>query len=172
MFVTHQLSIEEVNNLQSESFVRIFMNVVEHYPAAAIGILKYRPFESIEAIARAVSEFLDTLKQNERELILQQYPDIIGSLIHSPLISEKEIAENISGTSRLDTAERRRLLELNARYKDKYGFPFIIGGNKNDVDTIFCEMMNRLQSNEEEEVHRAMREVKAISYSRIREIVR
>lgn len=64
MFVARQLSIQEVNNLLSEGFVRIFGNIVEHFPAAAIGILKCRPFADKNAIVHAVNEFLDSLKIN------------------------------------------------------------------------------------------------------------
>lgn len=62
MFVTHHFSIDEVNNLLSESFVRIFGNVVEHCPAAAIGVLKYRPFHDSNHIVQSIYDFLDSLK--------------------------------------------------------------------------------------------------------------
>lgn len=55
------LSIHEVNNIISEHFIKIFGNVIEHYPAAAIGILKYRPFQSANDISNAINKFLDKL---------------------------------------------------------------------------------------------------------------
>ncbi|KAG5885903.1 hypothetical protein JTB14_012150 [Gonioctena quinquepunctata] len=174
MFVTHQFSVEEVNNLLSESFVRIFGNIVEHYPAAAIGILKCRPFSGKSSIVQAVYDYLDSLKLNEKEVILQQYSDIIESLFacHSPLILEKEATESLDGTSELSLEDKKKLLEVNAQYKKKFGFPFIIGTKKNDVFNVFSEMVLRLQSSREDEIHRAMREVKNIVYLRVHEIVR
>lgn len=64
MFITHRLTIQEVNNLLSESFVRIFGNIVEHFPAAAISILKCRPFSDVEAIIQAFHSLLDGFKNN------------------------------------------------------------------------------------------------------------
>lgn len=61
MFIARPLSIHEVNNLLSENFVRIFGNIVEHYPAAAIGILKRRPFKDINSIIQAINDLLDSL---------------------------------------------------------------------------------------------------------------
>lgn len=55
------LTIQEVNNIISEHFIKIFGNVVEHSPAAAIGILKKRPFKNVTDISNAVNSFLDTL---------------------------------------------------------------------------------------------------------------
>lgn len=62
MFITHRLTVQEVNNLLSESFVRIFGNIVEHFPAAAIGILKCRPFSDVESIFHAIDDLLDGFK--------------------------------------------------------------------------------------------------------------
>lgn len=64
MFITHRLTVQEVNNLLSESFVRIFGNIVEHFPAAAIGILKCRPFRDVESIIQSINDLVDGLKQN------------------------------------------------------------------------------------------------------------
>lgn len=62
--LTKLLSINEVNNLISEHFIKIFGNVVEHFPAAAIGILKNRPFSNPKDISQAINNYLDTLKLN------------------------------------------------------------------------------------------------------------
>ncbi|XP_023011932.2 2-oxo-4-hydroxy-4-carboxy-5-ureidoimidazoline decarboxylase [Leptinotarsa decemlineata] len=173
MFVTHQLSIEEVNNLLSESFVRIFGNIVEHYPAAAISILKCRPFSDANSLVQAIYDVLDTLRVNEKESILQQYPDIFDSLFacYRPVILEKEAEETFSGTSQLSAEDKRKLMELNTRYKEKYGFPFIIGTKKNNVYNVFSEIMLRLQNSREDEIHRAIREVKNIVYLRVHDII-
>lgn len=64
MFITHRLTVQEVNNLLSESFVRIFGNIVEHFPTAAIGILKCRPFSDSESIIQAVNDLLGGYKIN------------------------------------------------------------------------------------------------------------
>lgn len=69
MFITHRLTVQEVNNLLSESFVRIFGNIVEHFPAAAIGILKYRPFSDVESIIQAINDLLDGLKNNGKRFV-------------------------------------------------------------------------------------------------------
>lgn len=55
------LSIDDVNKLPSDKFIKIFGNVVEHYSPAAIGILKFRPFESADHISEAIEDYLDLL---------------------------------------------------------------------------------------------------------------
>lgn len=58
------LSIKDVNSLTSDGFIKLFGNVVELYPAVAIGILKNRPFYSIEDISKAVNDYIDNLSLN------------------------------------------------------------------------------------------------------------
>lgn len=56
------LTIQEVNSLESDRFIKIFGNVVEHCLAVAIGILKNRPFKDIQDVIGAVNTYLDNLK--------------------------------------------------------------------------------------------------------------
>ncbi|XP_056644793.1 2-oxo-4-hydroxy-4-carboxy-5-ureidoimidazoline decarboxylase-like [Diorhabda sublineata] len=164
MFVTHHFSIDEVNNLMSEHFVRIFGNVVEHFPAAAIGILKYRPFNDSNAIVQAICDFLDSLKCQEKEQIFQQYPDIFENAIcNYPLIVDKE-------PGYMNIEEKRRLQELNLRYKEKFGCPFIT--TKTEIDDVYSELLSRIENNKDDEMQKTMREVKAIVYAKVHEIVR
>lgn len=55
------LAVKDVNNLSSDLFIKIFGNVIEHYPQAAIGILKNRPFHSLDDICNAVGAYIDGL---------------------------------------------------------------------------------------------------------------
>ncbi|XP_050506994.1 2-oxo-4-hydroxy-4-carboxy-5-ureidoimidazoline decarboxylase-like [Diabrotica virgifera virgifera] len=163
MFVTHHFSIDEVNNLLSESFVRIFGNVVEHFPAAAIGILKCRPFNNSNALIQAICDFLDGLKAHEKEKIFQLYPDILDSaLCTSPMIYDKE-------PSFVNIEEKRKLQELNSRYKDKFGYPFIT--TISDHNHLYSEIQSRMENNKDDELQRTLREVKAIVYLRVQDIV-
>lgn len=58
------LTIKDVNNLTSDRFIKVFGNVVELYPAAAIGILKNRPFSSLQDIINAIGVHIDGLPSN------------------------------------------------------------------------------------------------------------
>ncbi|XP_018563760.1 2-oxo-4-hydroxy-4-carboxy-5-ureidoimidazoline decarboxylase [Anoplophora glabripennis] len=169
MMLTHQLTVEEVNNLESETFVRIFGNTVEHFPAAAIAILKNRPFLDIDDIIKAVTDFLDSLKVYEKERILQLYPDVVNKLFYS---SQLPLKREIRGSDHLTVDDKTKLRELDDNYKVKFGFPFIIDNKEKDVNTIFSEIISRLQNSKEKEIDNTMRIVKNIVKLRIHEIVR
>ncbi|KAJ8931918.1 hypothetical protein NQ314_015116 [Rhamnusium bicolor] len=169
MLLTHPLTIQEVNNSLSENFIRIFGNVVEHCPAAAIGILKKRPFSDVNHIIKAVIDFLDSLKISEKEKILQLYPDLLNKLTY---LSSLQLEMEITGKDHLSVEEKRKLRELNSRYKNKFGFPFIVGSKEECIFTIVSEIVSRLQNDKDRELRIAMEEVKNIVKLRIHEIVR
>lgn len=56
-----RLTLEEVNNLSSNDFIQIFGNIIERCPIAAIKILKYRPFHTVQDLIKAFNGYLDTL---------------------------------------------------------------------------------------------------------------
>lgn len=121
--------------MASDNFIKIFGNVVEHYPAAAIGILKNRPFDSPEDIANAIEVYLETLSLNgkicaficfiyiiqnavstEQEKILQLHPDLAGKLAELGKLTKESTQEQISaGLDKLSTEEKQKLSDLNER---------------------------------------------------------
>lgn len=131
--LTRHLTIDEVNSLTSENFIRIFGNVVDHSPSAAIGILKNRPFNSAKDISVAINNYLDALKENEKERILKIHPDVVARIIN--------FASLILGSS-FRIQDQRKLNDLNRQYKEKFGFPFIMSTmeKENDLSKIFDEM--------------------------------
>lgn len=128
------LTVKDVNNLTSDGFIKLFGNVVEHYPQAAIGILKNRPFNSGDEICKAINGYIDNLSLNgklplqtlcywglitdvsEKEKILQQHPDLAGKLADLGKLTVESTAEQISaGLDKLSRQDKQKLNELNER---------------------------------------------------------
>lgn len=84
--------------------------------------------------------------------------------LHSPM--KKSFSE-----SHLNIDDKLKLIELNNRYKEKFGFPFVMCPKDTDYRAIFSEMLTRIQNSQETEINVAMREVKNIVRLRIQELV-
>ncbi|XP_030757434.1 2-oxo-4-hydroxy-4-carboxy-5-ureidoimidazoline decarboxylase-like [Sitophilus oryzae] len=169
------LTIQEVNSLESDHFIKIFGNVVEHCLATGIGILKHRPFASVEDIVKAVEEYLSGLKLQDKEKVLQLYPDSVSKLAsfsNSMLEfnTHQKIVNNTLSSLRFE--EKKRLKQLCRRYKEKNEFPFIFCSKEEDIEKICIEIELRMKNNKEKEIEVAMAEVKKISRQRIYEIVK
>ncbi|KAF7280316.1 hypothetical protein GWI33_006227 [Rhynchophorus ferrugineus] len=169
------LSIHEVNNLESDRFIKIFGNIVEHCLAAGIGILKHRPFGSVDDIEAAIETYLDGLRWQEKEKILQLYPDSVSRLAsfsNSMLEfnTHQKIVNNTSTSLRFE--EKKRLRQLSKNYKERQGFPFIYCSKDEDIDRICSEIESRLQNDKQKEIEVSLKEVKKICRQRIHEIVK
>ncbi|KAL1489892.1 hypothetical protein ABEB36_013820 [Hypothenemus hampei] len=171
------LTIQEVNNLESDRFIKIFGNIVEHCLAAGIRILKHRPFKCIDDIVKAIDNYLDSLKDEEKIQILQLYPDSVSKLAgfsNSMLEfnTHQKIIDN-SQRSSLRFEDKKRLKQLDKKYKEKHGFPFIICGKEGeDIEKLSAEIEARLMNDTQQEIEIALKEVKKICKLRIYEIVK
>ena len=66
------LTINEVNELSYDEFIRIFGNVIEHCALFAAAVCQDRPFSTFDGIHNAFSKFMDDLPIAGKILILIQ----------------------------------------------------------------------------------------------------
>lgn len=72
MSTSAPLTINEVNNLSDDQFIKLFGNVVEHYPATALGILKNKPFANVNDICNAISVYIDDLTFTGKRTLIKR----------------------------------------------------------------------------------------------------
>ncbi|KAB0799739.1 hypothetical protein PPYR_07619 [Photinus pyralis] len=168
------MNIDEVNRLPSEQFIKIFGNIVEHYPAAAIGILKNRPFRDVGSISHAANNYLDSLNENEVIRILQQHPDLAGKLADLEKMSPESTYEQTSaGLLAITSDTKQKLSCMNEQYSVKFGFPYIICvREKNSPGEILDDIESRLKNGREDELSSALEEVKKICRLRILTLIK
>ena len=68
-------------------------------------------------------------------------------------------------------AERQKMSELNEKYKQKFGFPFVICARQNKKDAILQGLEVRLENTAENEAVTGVNEVKKICQLRLLDIV-
>ena len=67
--------------------------------------------------------------------------------------------------------ERHKMSELNEKYKQKFGFPFVICARENKKDAILQGLERRLENSPESEAVTGVNEVKKICRLRLWDIV-
>lgn len=169
-----KLSIEEVNRLPSDDFVNIFENVVEFWPKAAETIATQRPFTSVAELVSHFSEYIENLSEGEKITILQLHPDLAGTFLDDTKLSAESANEQASaGLDKLTAEERTQLVQMNAEYSRKFGFPFVISVRQsNKIDAILNGLQKRLPNIRTTEIVNGIEEVKKICQSRIEDIVK
>ncbi|KAF5282159.1 hypothetical protein FQR65_LT02856 [Abscondita terminalis] len=168
------MCLDEVNKLPSEQFIKIFGNVVEHSPAAAICILKNRPFHDVASISSAINIYLDSLSSQELMSVVQLHPDLAGKLAElGKMSTESTFEQSTMGLLNLSTEEKHKLIHLNEEYKKRFGFPFIVCIREtNGLCDIVQLIQQRLGNSIDEELKTSIAEVKKISRLRVQALVK
>ena len=154
-----------------EEFVTRFGGVFEHSPFIAERayddgfihgeLTADRVHTPMVAVFRAASE-------DERLGVLRAHPDLAGRLAISGELTEDSRQEQAgAGLDRLSAEEHKRFTELNDRYTEKFGFPFIIavkGLNRHDILSAF---ETRIGNGAAEEFETATAQVEKIARLRL-----
>ncbi|XP_053067665.1 putative 2-oxo-4-hydroxy-4-carboxy-5-ureidoimidazoline decarboxylase isoform X1 [Acinonyx jubatus] len=107
-----------------------------------------------------------------QEGILRCHPDLAGrELQQGTLTAESRREQRGAGLMSLDAAERLRLAELNAQYRARFGFPFVLAARLSDRAAVPGELARRLQRPPAEELRTALGEVKKIGRLRLADLL-
>ncbi len=140
----------------------------EHTPAIAHQAWCQHPFTDITELHQAMVDVANAMSQEEQLALIRAHPDL-GSKAKMAAASVKEQAG--VGLNRMTSQEYDRFLSLNQRYKDKFGFPFIIAVKNHTKDSIFAAFEYRLENTPELEMQHALTEITKIARFRLVELI-
>ncbi|XP_045834041.1 putative 2-oxo-4-hydroxy-4-carboxy-5-ureidoimidazoline decarboxylase [Meles meles] len=166
------MDIEKVNSMDFGEFVDVFGNVIERCPLIAAAVWSQRPFSNLEDLEKHFFAFIDSLPQSGQEGILRCHPDLAGrELQRGTLTAESQREQRGAGLTSLDADERLRLAELNAQYRARFGFPFVIAARLSDRAAVQRELARRLHCPPAQELRTALGEVKKIGHLRLADLL-
>ncbi|XP_026348836.1 putative 2-oxo-4-hydroxy-4-carboxy-5-ureidoimidazoline decarboxylase isoform X1 [Ursus americanus] len=107
-----------------------------------------------------------------QEGILRCHPDLAGrELQRGTLSAESQREQRGAGLTSLDADERLRLAELNAQYRARFGFPFVLAARLSDRAAVQRELAARLHCPPAQELRTALGEVKKIGHLRLADLL-
>ncbi|XP_006894135.1 PREDICTED: putative 2-oxo-4-hydroxy-4-carboxy-5-ureidoimidazoline decarboxylase [Elephantulus edwardii] len=166
------MDMDQVNSMDFVDFVDMFGNVIERCPLIAAAVWSQRPFHDLEDLEKHFCAFIDALPQAGQEGILRCHPDLAGrELQRGTLTAESQREQSAAGLQSLSVDERRRLAELNAQYRARFGFPFVLAARLRDRETVARELERRLHCSPEQELRTALGEVKTIGRLRLADLL-
>ena len=168
MNTIRQYSIDEVNQMNSETFIDVFGSVFEHSPWAAEQAYANLPVASLrelqDSLCRAVLESSEKAQLG----LLCAHPEL-GSKDKMARASVHEQAA--AGINRADEARRSRMLELNQSYREKFDFPFIVAVKGLSPDDILDNMQARITNSRDDEFQECLSQVMRIATFRIEALI-
>jgi OHCU decarboxylase len=163
-------------SLERAAFVQQFGGIFEHsawIAERAFDQLEFGPaHNSAIGLHNALARMFRSASAEERLGVLTAHPDLAGKLAQAKRLTAESTAEQASaGLDALTDEERQAFTELNARYVDKFGFPYIIAVKGLTKDFILQRFIERLQNERDQEFAEACHQVERIALLRLKEIL-
>ncbi len=165
---TAEPDMNTVNSMDRAAFVQKFGGIFEKSPWVAEKAWEKRPFSSVDDLHAAMVSVVKHAPVPNQLALLQNHPDLAGKEAQSGAMTASSVSEQASaGLNALSKAEMARITELNADYKQKFGFPFIIAVRMHTKEGIFFEFNRRLQNETQAEFANDLQNVYAITRLRL-----
>ena len=162
------LTLDEVNAFDPEMFTVRIRPVFEHSPWVAARTAAARPFTTREALHAALCRTVNQASDDEKLALIRAHPDLVGRAL---LTHESEAELKSAGLDQLSPEEIERFTDFNRRYREKFGFPFVICARRNKKEAILAALPGRLQNSRAEEIKTALAEICQIAELRLRDLV-
>lgn len=159
--------LNELNRADDDRAVSLLEPLIERAPEIATRVAGHRPFRSADDLRRAIRGELVNLDEAARLRLFRAHPELAPE---NPLVmtgasqSEQGRLQLTRGRNKY----RARLDDLNARYRAKFGFPFITALVRHaDMESVLAEFEARLASDRRSEIERTIDQISAVSAARV-----
>lgn len=167
-----QLTVEEASRLGEDAFVRRFGGLYEHSPWVAEGAWRRRPFNSLDDLRRAFERTVWDAPAERRLALIRSHPELAGREAGEGALTAESSSEQASaGLNRLSPEQVEELAQLNAAYREKFGFPMVLAVRENTTESIFAQAKARLANPRDQELEHALDQIFRIAGLRLRELV-
>jgi 2-oxo-4-hydroxy-4-carboxy-5-ureidoimidazoline decarboxylase len=161
-------NVNDLNTLGRDEFTRALAPVFEDSPWVAERTADKRPLVDRVELHAALCETVMKASNDEKLSLIRAHPDLVGRDLLTP---ESKSEQAHAGLGSLSPDEIERFREYNARYRERFGFPFVICARRNKKKAILDAFPVRLQNSREQEIETALREIFKIADLRLKDLV-
>jgi 2-oxo-4-hydroxy-4-carboxy-5-ureidoimidazoline decarboxylase len=166
------IDLAALNHAPAAEFAGRLANVYEHAPWVAAAVAAARPFATLGALFAALKAAVRGLSEAERLALIRGHPELAPPEREAGALTAESKSEQVSaGLDRLDAGEIAEFLRLNAAYRAKFGFPFIICVRRHTKESVLANFARRLGQAPEIEVATALDEIDRIAALRLDALV-
>jgi OHCU decarboxylase len=124
--------------------------------------------DTAEGLHRALVAAMRAMSREEKRALIHAHPDLGPGLAAAFELTRASAGEQESaGLGRLTMTQRERLAQLNAAYKARFGFPFILAVRGRTADEVVASFATRLTRDADAEFEEALREIERIARMRL-----
>ena len=161
-----------INAMDRAAFVQKFGGIFENSPWVAEKAWEKKPFASLDEMHAAMVAVAKYAPATAQLALLQSHPDLAGKEAQAGTMTASSVSEQASaGLNALSHDEMVQVSDLNAAYKKKFGFPFIIAVRMHTKEGILFEFKRRLQNDTQTEFANDLQNVYIITRLRLNKLL-
>jgi OHCU decarboxylase len=161
------MTLQEINTLTREDFVKAMGWVFEDSPWVAEAAWNLRPFASCGELHNAMRQQVENAAADRQFALLRAHPDL-GNRVRMSEASSRE--QTGAGLNQLTPEERDSLLALTREYRGRFGFPFLFAVKGSSNRDIIEALRRRIGATPEHELREALEQVYRIAWFRLEEL--
>lgn len=162
------------SSMNHEEFIKVFGSIYEH--SAFIAERAYKDeisyvHDSAIGMAQLLRYHFRQASAEERLGVLNAHPDLAGKLAAAKrLTAESTLEQKSAGLDGLTDQEKAIFTSLNDRYKQKFGFPFIMAVKGRSKAEILTAFQVRIEHDQNQEFETACAQVEQIAKLRLTDL--
>ncbi len=168
------ITLSDLNSLAPDDLTNVLGHLFEHSPWIVRDTLAQRPFASRQAFQDALGCTIRNADPAAKLKLIREHPDLVGEAARRGTLTRASVAEQrVAGLSvdDLTDVERDTFQHLNAAYRDRFGFPFVICARDNRKLGILAGFADRLRNDRQSEIETALGEIEKIAGYRLADIM-
>lgn len=159
------------NEMTEEKFVRLYGSIFEHseWIASRAFQLEIGPAHNcLEGIYNLLCRAFRAASDGDRMKVITSHPDLAGKLAAARRLTSASAREQASaGLDALTDKEKTIFQKLNRRYRNRFGFPFIIAVRDHTRKSILDSFWKRVENKRDDEINEACRQIERIAWYRL-----
>ncbi len=166
------IALAELNAMPPAEFATALAQIFEHSPWIAERAAERRPFASRLALHEAMRDVVAQASTAEQLDLIRAHPELAGrAAVRNELTADSTREQQGAGLDACTPDEFAQLLDLNRRYNEKFGFPFILAIRGHDRASIIAAFAARIAHSNDEEFHTALAQIGRIAFFRLNDTV-
>ncbi len=146
-----------------------FLGLFEHSPWVVEQAFADAPFADAQALQQAMLRVVQGAGEAAQLALIRAHPELAAREVN---LTEASSAEQEGAGLRALTAEEfTRFAALNAAYRERFGFPFIICVRLHSKAGILAQFAQRLENDADTEREAALAEIGKITWLRLQDMV-
>lgn len=166
------LTIARLSALDRAAFLDAVGAVFEHSPWVMARVWAQRPFADRAAFDAALETVVSGAGREDRLTLIHAHPELAGkAAVRGELTADSAREQAGAGLDACSPQEFAELQRLNAAYREKFGWPFIVAVKGLTRGDVIREMARRLGRSPEEEFDEALVQILRIARFRLDELL-